>query len=170
MTRVGPVDHIARLIVPWRADVELTECGKQVATLPAERVVTVETVQARIRDIGQQRAAFTTCMTCWTTAERWHGSGQANRLGAIRRELEALRWADHAPIRRFAPGEDERWDARHDRETAAWERRKRFERELDAILALIAAHRAEFDEFLAGHAAAPSLADARARRPQRRAR
>lgn len=168
MTRVGPVDHIARLIVPWRADVELTECGRAVTEVPAERIVTVDTVNARVRDQGQQRAAFSTCMTCWETAERWHGSGRRNRLGAILRELEALRYVDHAPVRRFAPGESVRWDREYDRQLGAWERRKRFERELDAILALIQAHRAEFDGFITGHAAAPSLADARARRPRLR--
>lgn len=167
MTSVGPVDHIAREIVPWRTDVELTECGITIGELEPARVVPVEEIQRRVRDLGQQRAAYTTCMTCWGTADRWHRAGQRNRLGAIRRELEGLRYVEREPTRSFPEGQNARADRAYLREVAMWERRKRFDRELDALLALIGAHPDEFAELLAAREQAASLADARARRARR---
>jgi hypothetical protein len=57
MTALGPLDHIARAALPWRTAPDLTECGKPISEL-GDRVVSREVVEARIKAIGQQRAAF----------------------------------------------------------------------------------------------------------------
>lgn len=54
------LDHVLRPKLPWRRR-DLTECG-----LDPNRCVTItaDELLAKIRKIGQQRAAFSTCMTC----------------------------------------------------------------------------------------------------------
>jgi hypothetical protein len=106
------------------------------------RVVSRETIQKRIRDIGKQRAAFTTCMTCATTSDRYQGLP----LSSLARETSAIQYVEpyHAP--------DPQWD-----------RKKRLLGELEAIKALVSAHRDEFDGYLAGLADTVNLADRRRR-------
>jgi hypothetical protein len=153
MTGIGPVDHIARPPLPWRAEPDLTECGKPIAELNG-RVVTRAEIEKRIRDIGKQRAAFTTCMTCATTSGRYHN----DLLAPLAREIGTVQHAypprtTHFAGRTSVEEPDERWN-----------RKKRLLAELDAITALIAAHRAEFDGYLAGLAETVSLTDRRRRR------
>lgn len=118
-----PVDHILRPRLPWRAADEgaITECGydaSKVATL------TRAEFEQRVKDLGKQRTAMMTCMTCADTARRWGAWDDDPRL-AVAREVE--------------------WE----RGSAYWRRREdrgqRLKDELLAIAALIEAHREEFD-------------------------
>ena len=161
MTTVGPVDHLARLPLPWRPKAELTECGKELGDFPPGRIVTVEQVQRRINAVGKTRAAFTVCLTCTATAERHHRTGGRGALAAIARVIEGLRYVQ-GPAYEGDP--DRRGYEAHRR---AWERRRLLEREMEALAALVAAHREEFDGYIKGLAAAPNLADARRARARR---
>lgn len=65
-------DHVARDVVPWRPYARYTECGRLAVDVAS--VITPDDLHERIRIHGQQRTAFTVCMTCWTTARhtsRW---------------------------------------------------------------------------------------------------
>lgn len=112
-----PVDHVRRPKLPWRDDSGMTECGfdaSKVSTLTREEYF------ARLKDLGQQRCALLTCMTCATTAGRW-GTWEDDPRRALEREIQ--------------------WEA-------AWRRGDRGERlrdELLAIAALVEAHRDEFE-------------------------
>lgn len=115
-----PVDHILRPRLPWRAenDPALTECGcdaKQVKTLTRAEFA------QRLKDMGQQRTALLTCMTCSQTAHRWSDWDEDPRK-ALGREVE---W-------------EAGWTAR------SGKRGHRLRDELLAIAALIEAHRDEF--------------------------
>jgi hypothetical protein len=157
---VGPVDHLARVPLPWRPAAELTECGKQLADFPAERIVSIAWLQARIRDAGKQRAAFSTCMVCWETAERLQRAGVRTPVGAVARVLDGLQYA-RPPV---GPPERRGYTAA----LRAWERRRQVEAEIEALAALVAAHREEFDGYVDGIGETVSLAERRhARRAAR---
>ena len=145
-----PVDHIDRPLPPWRAG-RLTECGLDADGLGG-RVISTSEAADRVRRLGQQRAAFTLCMTCASTADRHRRVGAAagatwatDPIGVLARDVDRARWRDG-------------------------EHRARFEAELRAVGALIEAHRDEFDGYLAGLAETTSLADARRARQRRRER
>lgn len=112
-----PVDHILRPQLPWRRDGGITECG-----YAADKVKTLTRADyfARLKDMGQQRTAMFTCMTCAQTASRWSTWDDDPRQ-AMQRELE---W------------EGVRWHK---------DRGNRLLDELLAIEAMIEAHRDEFD-------------------------
>lgn len=113
-----PREHVERDPLPWR-EVTLTECGLAVADL--KHVITRAEFEKKIASQGSQRAAFTTCMTCWSTSGRWRDSiyrGSALMV-ALRRELDR--------------GGSES-----------------LERDMYAVTALIKAHREEFDAYVAG--------------------
>lgn len=154
MTTVGPVDHIARSALPWRTAPHLTECGKDVAGL-GSRVVSRAVIEARIRDVGKMRAAYSTCMTCVSTASR-HAPRQHGdeHLNAITREISALAYA--RPPREAPSGgpgdEHDQW---------LWTRRKQLVAEVEAIVALVQAHPDEFQGYLSGLGETVSLADRR---------
>ena len=79
-----PVDHILRPQLPWRTGGGITECGynaDSVSTLT--RAIYFE----RLKEMGQQRAAMLTCMTCSHTASRW-ATWEDDPRQAIQRELE----------------------------------------------------------------------------------
>lgn len=63
-----PVDHILRPKLPWRADSAMTECGYDASKVST---LTREDYFARVKELGQQRSAMVTCMTCGNTARRW---------------------------------------------------------------------------------------------------
>lgn len=112
-----PVDHIIRPMLPWRDGPGITECGYDASKVTA---ITRGAFDQRVKDMGKQRAAMLTCMTCSNTAERW-GSWSDDPRKALGREIE--------------------WEA-------GWSRRNNGSRLLDELLAveaLIAAHRDEFD-------------------------
>lgn len=136
MTRKPHFDHVARPVPPWR-DVVLTECG-----LPIEDtrvVISRQDFQDKVRRQGQQRAALSTCMTCWETAARWE-DWTVSPSDVIRRE----------------------WATWRGRESAT-----RLNAELRAIAALIEAHRDEFDGYLAGLEQTADLEAARQARRRR---
>lgn len=134
------LEHVERPNLPWRQR-SLTECGLETDGRP---VITREALQKKWKDQGQQRAALTTCMTCLSTAQRWRGWDQ--------RPSEVMkRWMQTSSSSRA-------WgDASYDE----------MDLELIAIAALIAEHREEFDTYLAGLSAAPSLDAARRARRRR---
>jgi len=81
-----PVDHILRPTLPWRSPNEpvITECGyngESVKTLSREEF------SARLKEMGEQRAALFTCMTCSQTARR-HSTWDEDPRRALQREIE----------------------------------------------------------------------------------
>lgn len=78
-----PVDHILRPQLPWRTDAGITECG-----FDASKVKTVTRAEflSRLKDLGQQRTAMLTCMTCSDTARRW-GTWDDDPRKALEREI-----------------------------------------------------------------------------------
>ena len=152
MTALGPLDHLSRPPLPWRAP-HLTECGKPLEGIDASRIISRDELHKRVADIGQKRAAFSTCMTCWETANRWP-DGPAT---ALYREVGVVY---RTPPSRYdyAPSRDGEQRRSYDEAKA---RRDRFAGELEAIQALIEAHREEFDGYLAGLGETVSLTDRR---------
>lgn len=130
-----PKEHVERPPLPWRAAV-ITECGLPAAGHP---VITRDEFIAKVKRQGKQRAAFSTCMTCWETAQRWPT------------------W-EQDPVQRIAR---ETYGGGYRRGS------DRFRAELLAIEVLVAAHREEFDAALAGLADAPRLDEARRARRAR---
>jgi len=116
-----PVDHILRPQLPWRTDAGITECGYDATKV---KTLTRDEFFARLKDLGQQRAAMLTCMTCSNTATRW-GTWDDDPRAAFQREIE---WEGY--------GHRSRW--REDRG-------ERLKHELLAVAALIETHREEFD-------------------------
>jgi hypothetical protein len=115
-----PVDHIQRPSLPWRtADGAITECGFDASKV---KTLTREEYAKRFKELGRQRCAMLTCMTCADTAARW-GAWDDDPRTALEREIA---WE----------GAGRRWH--HDRG-------QRLRDELIAIAALIDAHREEFD-------------------------
>lgn len=160
MSTVGPVDHIARRALPWRTEPQLTECGKPIGEL-GDRVVSREVIRTRVKDVGKQRAAFTTCMTCWSTSDRWTGETEEHDLiTTVSREVNALQ---HAAPPRPVHFQYRETALPRDRDVEMWERHQHLARELRAIAALVEAHRDEFDGYLAGLADTVNLADRRRR-------
>ena len=119
-----PVDHIIRPQLPWRTDAGITECGYDASKVKA---LTREEYFARVKELGQQRAAMLTCMTCADTARRW------------------ARWSDDP---RKAVGREVEWECGG----SYWSRTDRGTRLRDELLAiadLVASHREEFDAHIA---------------------
>jgi hypothetical protein len=117
-----PVDHIFRPSLPWRC-VAITECGYDASKV---KTITRDEFFQREKELGKQRAAMLTCMTCSQTALRWKTWDDDPRQ-AMQRELE---W--------------ELVGARYRRN----DRGQKLKDELMAIASLIEAHRDEFDEFV----------------------
>lgn len=118
-----PVDHVLRPKLPWRSEGELTECGYDATKV---KTLTRDEFVERLKDMGEQRTAILTCMTCVQTATRWH-AWETDPRQALQREIE--------------------WEHR-----GRWSRddgRVRLAYELRAIAALIEAHREEFDQAVA---------------------
>lgn len=103
-----------------------------------KQVTTREQAWAMVRDLGKKRAAYALCMTCLETAHR-NPTWEESPMGRLRRDV--------APL---FPRDDG------------------LTLELRAIAILIEAHRAEFDELVAGLGAASDLSAARQARRQER--
>lgn len=116
-----PVDHIVRPSLPWRpaGDAAITECGYDASKVKA---ITRPEFFSRLKDLGQQRTAMLTCMTCSDTARRW-GTWEDDPRLALEREIT---WERGGGYR------------------ARTDRGRRLRDELDAIAALIEAHPDEF--------------------------
>lgn len=123
-----PVDHILRPRLPWRPvnTPAITECGYD-----ASKVKTLTRAEffQREKELGKQRTAMLTCMTCADTARRWGRWEDDPRL-AMQREIEWERGSAY-----YSRGREDRGCLLRD--------------ELDAIATLIEAHREEFDAKLA---------------------
>lgn len=119
-----PVDHILRPSLPWRAgEPGITECGFDASKV---KTLTRDEAKQRFKDLGRQRTAMMTCMTCIDTANRW-GTWDDDQRQAMDREI-AWEWGGG-------------YRAREDRGC-------RLKDELIAIAALIEAHRDEFDSHI----------------------
>ena len=123
--------HVVRPRPPWRsADHDLTECGIS----PAENAsISRAEFAERYRDLGRERTAMLTCMTCMTTFERYGGTGR-NRIPAT--------WEDDPVAALAREAEKARWASKKS------EQRERLSVELSAIIQLVEEHRAEFDEIV----------------------
>jgi hypothetical protein len=123
-----PVDHILRPQLPWRSTEEaITECGYDAAKV---KTLTRPEYFQRLQDMGQQRAALFTCMTCADTARRW-GTWDDDPGRALDREIT---WECGGSY----------WRNRDDRGF-------RLRDELLAVAALIDAHRDEFDALVSSN-------------------
>lgn len=118
-----PVDHILRPQLPWRtADGAITECGYDASKV---KTISREDLAARLKDMGQQRTAMLTCMTCVDTATRWL-TWDVDPRQALEREIQ---WEFRG-----------RWSGN--------DRGKRLFFELRAVAELVTVYRAEFDELV----------------------
>jgi hypothetical protein len=79
-----PVDHILRPKLPWRDEPAITECGYDASAVKA---LSRDEYFARKKDLGEQRCAMFTCMTCSQTAER-HPPWEEDPRLALKREIE----------------------------------------------------------------------------------
>lgn len=135
----GPVQHVLRAAPPWRRHPVLTECGNKIRE--PERLITREQLAARVRKLGQKRAAYSTCITCWEAAKD-HRGWDVDPASVIARDVRYRnRWGyeDDDPMNR----------------------------EFRALAALVEAHLEEWDELVTGLDQTVSL-DARRREARRR--
>lgn len=128
-----PLEHVIRPTLPWR-DEDVTESGKQ----PKEHAITRDEFIAKVHKQGKKRAAMTTCMTCFETAQRWP-DWNANPIAVVAREVRGVTYwgqtGQELPLRD----------------------------ELRAIALLIEAHPEEFAETLAALKSAVPFGKRRAR-------
>ena len=115
----------------------LTECG--LPEQPGRRIISRTMFEAKVKKQGKSRSAMTTCMTCWHAAVRWR-DWATSPSEVMRRELP--NWCNRDMSRPL--------DA-----------------ELRAIEVLVAAHRDEFDDYLAGLAEATDMNTKRVARRRR---
>ena len=138
------LDHIIRNRIPWQTDEGITECGKDVSDVKA--AISWERFAEKFKREGQQRAAMTTCMTCWSRyADTSHlqQDWQHSPSSVIGRECGRLEY-------RTGYGK-----AKTDNQ---------LDKEFRALAALVEAHREEFSGYLAGLEMTVSLGERRATR------
>ena len=58
-----PLEHVARVLIPWSTRPGLTECGRKLNDVAA--VIDLPAFVAKYNRLGKTRMAMTTCMTCW---------------------------------------------------------------------------------------------------------
>lgn len=85
-----PVDHIVRPMLPWREVQFVTECGMNASSV---KTLSRDEFTQRLKDLGKQRTALLTCMTCIQTFDRYTTWDVDPRL-AIDREIawEEAHW------------------------------------------------------------------------------
>lgn len=150
------IDHVSRPALPWRTEVELTECGRPVEDYEG-RLITSAELATRIKDLGKQRAAMITCMTCLETFNRW-ASALNDPITVTQRELQQVAHrAYEGPVENLRPDVAERYVEHR-------ERREKISRELQAIALLIDAHRSEFEELIEDLASTVSIQRGRKRK------
>lgn len=87
-------DHVLRRQLPWRRIEGLTECGLPAGSYPT---LTAEQMAAKLKREGQQRAAMSSCMTCWNATMRHRGFlGADDLIEIVAREIERCRWNRNA--------------------------------------------------------------------------
>jgi hypothetical protein len=141
------LDHIIRNRIPWQTDKGITECGKEVSSVKA--AMSWEDFAAKFKREGQQRAAMTTCMTCWgryETMAHLQQDWKHSPSSVIGRECQRIEY-------RSGYG--------------ASKTDNQLDREFRALAALVEAHRDEFDGYLTGLESTVNMADARANRKTR---
>lgn len=91
------IEHITRTPLPWRKSEHLTECGLEASKYPS---LTPDEAIAKVKKQGQQRAAMSTCMTCWSRGGRGFTRGETEDLvQVLQRECERVRWEDGGLLR-----------------------------------------------------------------------
>jgi hypothetical protein len=137
------LEHVLRAVPPWRTGPLLTECGQLADGVP---VLTRDALIAKVNRQGKARSSLTTCMTCWQTADRHHGTWETMPVRVMARELNradrGIRESDPAAVR--------------------------VRDELLAIEELVSRHRDEFDAILGGLGETVRLSDLPRRRRSRR--
>lgn len=119
----------------------LTECG---INPEGKKVLANEAFIARAKELGKQRTAMVSCMTCFNAVQRWYGSdGLTAQVG---REIDRV---------------GGKWYGRYGADMPDG---SLLENEFRAIQLLIEAHREEFDAALAALNATEPLAELRKRR------
>jgi hypothetical protein len=80
-----PVDHVVRPRLPWRdpSDPATTECGYDASKVKS---ISREEFLTRLKELGQQRCALLTCMTCSNASWRWP-TWEQSPLRALDREI-----------------------------------------------------------------------------------
>ena len=122
-----PVDHILRPCLPWRDVQFVTECGINAVSV---KTLSRDEFKLRLKEMGQQRTAILTCMTCSHTMRRYTSWEEDPRL-AIEREIawEGASWNAYSE------------SIRNTRGTLLRD-------ELEAIALLIESHKPEFKELV----------------------
>lgn len=141
----GPVHHILRARLPWRDGPDLTECGHLASEMAL--IWTRDEAVAQFKELGEQRMAMLTCMTCMQTANRW-STWESSPVSVMDRECGRAGWG-------FPTSDDA-------------ENKNLLERELRALAALAAAYPEEFQATVQGLAETGDLAAKRAARQRRR--
>lgn len=120
-----------REALPWRDD-QLTECGRPVSDVASW--ITRDQLVWRVKEHGQQRTAFTVCMTCFSTAQSHGETWETHPSALISRELRR--------------GSDGIVYNEYDRNTRQYVGPlvDLLSAELHALAELIAEHREEFDQ------------------------
>ena len=81
------IEHVQRPLLPWRPpSLTKTECGLSIA---GPQVITREAFLQKVKEQGKQRAAMSTCMTCFDTALN-HPTWEENPVGCVARDTH--RW------------------------------------------------------------------------------
>lgn len=142
-----PLKHLTRPPLPWR-DADLTRCGRPVAELRDDAVISFDGAKALIDRHGKQRAAFMLCMVCAQGGSPWT-TWDNDPVARLFRELESV----GGTYSRFF------------RDPARAERRDKVAAELRVIALLIEQHRDEFDEALAALSGGEVVNLAARRRP-----
>ncbi len=124
-----PLNHIERPLPPWSHCAPKTQCGR--ARNDVAAIVSIAEFAASVKRDGQQRIAYTTCMTCWsaTTSQAYEWDQEPN--GTMMRYLTSARQDDKRMI----------------------------QRELRALACLVDAYRDEFDALVIGLTAVRDIED-----------
>lgn len=121
MTEKLTLAHIVRSRPPWRGpEHDITECGLKADAIAESSLISREQYEKRLKDLGKQRTAMVTCMTCRNAMDRWQ-TWAAEPTNALEREL-------HGPWRKKHP---------------------RLDAELRALIRLYEEHAEEFERLIA---------------------
>jgi hypothetical protein len=134
-------DHVRRPPLPWRPDERITECGR--LEKDVKTVIEPDQLAWRVKNWGQQRTAFTVCMTCADRA-RYSPLWEVDPVALIEREARRTGGSINTKGRREDP------------------RRELLSHELRAMIRLVEEHREEFDALVQGSVQSAEFARRRA--------